>query len=75
MLDDFLREEEGNETSSFLDELEETSKMELSQEPETGFLGMTPIQRFIISFMFFLMVVIIGAFFLLVTGVIAIPIS
>lgn len=72
MLDDFLREEK-DDTSSFLDELEETSKMELTPEPETGFLGMTPSQRFIISLMFFLMVVIIGAFFLLVTGVIAIP--
>ncbi|HLD92615.1 MAG TPA: hypothetical protein VI703_00215 [Anaerolineales bacterium] len=74
MLDDFLREE-GDDTSSFLDELEESSKIELSPEPETGFLGMTPFQRFIISFMFFLMVLIIGAFFLLITGVIAIPIS
>lgn len=74
MLDDFLREE-GDDTSSFLDELEETSKLELSPEPETGYLGMTPVQRFIISFMFFLMVVIIGAFCLLITGVMAIPIS
>ncbi len=73
MLDDFLREED--DTSSFLDELEETPTIELSPEPETGFLGMTPAQRFIISLLFFLMVVIIGAFFLLVTGVIAIPIS
>jgi hypothetical protein len=75
MLDDFLREEEkSEETSSFLDEIEE-NKMELTPEPETGFLGMTPVQRFVISFMFFLMMLIIGAFFLLVTGVIAIPIS
>jgi hypothetical protein len=36
---------------------------------------MTPGQRFILSLMFFFMVAIIGAFFLLVTGVIAIPIS
>lgn len=74
MLDDFLKEDK-DESGSFLDEIEEEPKMELSPEPETGFLGMTPIQRFIISLMFFLMVVIIGAFFLLVTGVIAIPIS
>ena len=74
MLDDFLKEAK-EESSSFLDEVEEEPKMELSPEPETGFLGMTPIQRFIISLMFFLMVVIIGAFFLLVIGVIAIPIS
>jgi len=74
MLDDFLKEAK-EESSSFLDEVEEEPKLELSPEPETGFMGMTPIQRFIISLMFFLMVVIIGAFFLLVTEVIAIPIS
>jgi hypothetical protein len=65
MLDDFLRE---NETSSFLDEVSETSNMELTPEPETGFLGMTAGQRFVLAFMFFLMVVIIGAFCLLITG-------
>ncbi len=69
MLDDFLRE---NETTSFLDEVAETSNLELSAEPETGFLGMTPIQRFILAFMFFLMVAIIGAFCLLITGSIGI---
>lgn len=74
MLDDFLKEDK-DAASSFLDEVEEAPKLELSPEPETGFLGMTPIQRFIISCMFFLMVVIIGAFFLLVAGVIAIPIG
>jgi len=82
MLDDFLREEgeensaaSSDAASSFLDELEESSTLELISEPETGFLGMTPIQRFIISFMFFLMILIIGAFCLLITGVIAIPTS
>jgi hypothetical protein len=69
MLDDFLRE---NETSTFLDEVAETSNLELTPEPETGFLGMTPIQRFILAFMFFLMVLIIGAFCLLITGSIGI---
>lgn len=72
MLDDFLKEDD---TNSFLDEVEQTSKLELSPEPETGFLGMTPGQRFVIALMFFLMVLIIGAFFLLVTGVIAIPVG
>ncbi|MEX2161540.1 MAG: hypothetical protein WD751_06445 [Anaerolineales bacterium] len=70
MLDDFLKEEDA---TSFLDEVEETTKLELTAEPETGFLGMTPAQRFILSIMFFLMVLIIGAFFLLVTGIINIP--
>lgn len=71
MLDDFLREDDA---SSFLDEIEETPKMDLPAEPEVGFLGMTPFQRFVIAVMFFFMVVIIGAFCLLVTGSIGIPI-
>ncbi|MEX2143419.1 MAG: hypothetical protein WD740_02395 [Anaerolineales bacterium] len=72
MLDDFLKDED---TSSFLDEIEATTKLELTPEPETGFMGMTAVQRFVIALMFFFMVVIIGSFFLLVTGAIAIPIS
>jgi hypothetical protein len=70
MLDDFLREED---TNSFLNEIEETPKLQLEDEPETGFLGMTPFQRFVIALMFFFMVVIIGAFCLLITGSIGIP--
>lgn len=72
MLDDFLKEDDAN---SFLDEVEQTTQMELTPEPETGFLGMTPAQRFVIALMFFLMVLIIGAFFLLVTGAIALPVG
>ena len=77
MLDDFLREDK--EPSGFLDEIEEKEQpapmLELPAEPETGFLGMTAGQRFIISIMFFFMVLIMGAFCLLVTGAIAIPLS
>jgi hypothetical protein len=72
MLDDFLKEDDSR---SFLDELEETPKADLSAEPEVGFLGMTPAQRFVISIMFFFMVLIIGAFCLLITGSIGIPVS
>ena len=71
MLDDFLKDDE---TTSFLDELEESPKSELALESK-GFLGMTPFQRFLIAIMFFLFVVIIGAFCLLITGAVAIPIS
>lgn len=70
MLDDFLREED---TNSFLNEIEETPKLQLEDEPETGFLGMTAFQRFVIALMFFFMVLIIGAFCLLITGSIGIP--
>ncbi|MEX1248022.1 MAG: hypothetical protein WEA61_06025 [Anaerolineales bacterium] len=72
MLDDFLKEEDA---SSFLNEIDETPKLELSPEPEAGFMGMTPTQRFILALMFFFMVLVIGTFFLLVTGVIAIPVG
>ncbi len=71
MLDDFLKEDDSR---SFLDELEQTPKAELSTEPEVGFLGMTPAQRFVISVMFLFMVLIIGAFCLLITGSIGIPV-
>lgn len=41
---------------------------------QTGFLGMSPEQRFVIAVMFLLMVCILGAFFLLITGSVALPI-
>ena len=74
MLDDFLREDDA---SSFLDEVAEapTPQLELPEEPQVGLLGMTAGQRFVIAVMFFFMVVIIGAFCLLVTGSIGIPLS
>ncbi len=69
-MDDFAKDEEMH---NFLKEIEEASALELTPEPELGFLGMTPAQRFVIAFMFFLMVLIIGAFALLVTGAISLP--
>lgn len=70
MLDDFLREED---TTSFLNEIEETPKLQLEDEPETGFLGMTAFQRFVIAVMFFFMIVVIGLFGLFITGSMGIP--
>lgn len=72
MLDDFLRDDD---TESFLNEIQETPALTQTEDDEVGFLGMTPMQRFIISVMFFFMVVIIGAFCLLITGSIAIPLG
>lgn len=72
MLDDFLREDD---TESFLNEIQETPALIQTEDDETGFLGMTPLQRFVISVMFFFMVLIIGAFCLLITGSIAIPLG
>jgi hypothetical protein len=41
---------------------------------QAGFLGMTPEQRFVIAVMILLMVCILGAFFLLITGSVVLPI-
>lgn len=72
MLDDFLREDD---TESFLNEIQETPVAIQTEDDEVGFLGMTPVQRFVISVMFFFMVLIIGAFCLLITGSIGIPLG
>ncbi|MCW5878933.1 MAG: hypothetical protein KIS80_08715 [Anaerolineales bacterium] len=69
-MDDFAKDEE---LQNFLREIEEASALELTPEPELGFLGMTPGQRFVIALMFFLMILIIGAFALLITGAISLP--
>lgn len=70
MLDDFLRDDD---TESFLNEVQEAPMLISTEDDEVGFLGMTPLQRFVISVLFFLMVVVIGAFCLLITNSIAIP--
>ena len=41
---------------------------------QTGFLGMTPQQRFVLAVMILLMVCILGSFFLLITGSVALPV-
>ncbi len=70
MLDDFLRDDD---TESFLNEIQDSPTLAPVEDDEVGFLGMTPLQRFVISVMFFFMVLIIGVFGLLITGSIAIP--
>ncbi len=72
MLDDFLRDEE--ETSTFLDDLEDEEELfELPSDSEYGFLGMTAGQRFIVSILLMFVVLLSGAFCLLVTGSISLP--
>ena len=73
MADDFpdLRD-----SSSFLDELEEEENKPAAQSPKgntqtessTGFLGMTPVQTFIISALFFFITSIVGFFLMLLAG-------
>jgi len=75
MVDDFL---DAGDSSVFLDELEaeDNAPPPPQQEPKRGgrlstslgFLGMTPIQTFILSAMFFFSVCIIGFFLMMVTG-------
>lgn len=73
MLDDFLKDDEG--VATFLDELEDEGDLfEMSSNSNYGFLGMTAGQRLAISLMLFLLVLIAGAFFLVLTGSVAIPV-
>ena len=72
MLDDFLNDDD--EIRTFLEEIEEEEQTtSVRRQPETGFMGMTPFQRFVISMLFFLMVLITGSFCLLITGSISLP--
>ncbi len=51
------------------------SEEEYTQESSSSgmFLGMTPVQRFVIALLFFMTVAIISAFCLIVTGKVALP--
>ncbi len=71
MVDDF---QDVSDSSVFLDELEAEDRRPPPSPKRSrgstsqGFLGMTPIQTFIISAMFFFIVCLIGFFFMMVTG-------
>ena len=72
MLDDFLRDDD--DTATFLDELEDDEAVfELPSQSEYGFLGMTAGQRFMVSILLLFVVLLSGAFCLLVTGSISLP--
>ncbi|MGD2155345.1 MAG: hypothetical protein PVG32_00610 [Anaerolineales bacterium] len=64
MLDD-LRKEGGE--MSFMDEEEPTPDFEETPEDRQLFLGMTPVQRFVIAVMLLFIICILSAFCLLVT--------
>lgn len=73
MLDD-LRER-ASESDYFAEE-EPAFEYKENESPAASqslFLGMTPIQRFVIAVMALMMVCIMGTFFLLVTGKIYLP--
>jgi hypothetical protein len=71
MLDD-LRDE-----ADFVEEngepKEENHDVNTKRRSQTYFLGMTPVQRFVVAVMILLMVCILGSFFLLVSGTVALP--
>ncbi|MFC1936796.1 hypothetical protein ACFLYP_03925 [Chloroflexota bacterium] len=66
------------DTSAFLDELEDEEKPKPSPKRRSRrsmrILGMTPIQMFVISIELFLMVCILGFFFLIITDKMVLPI-
>lgn len=82
MLEDF---EEFDSTAAFPDEVdleetdaefgseEEPSRSLSKRNPAKRFMGMTPGQWFVISFELFLMVGIMGLFFMIITGRMALP--
>ena len=73
MLDD-LRSDAGYADPEPEYEYEQSPAM--APEPrKKQFLGMTPVQRFVIATMIMLMVVVLGCFFLMITGAIYLPIS
>ena len=69
MLDD-LRDD-----ADFIEE--DDSEYEYQQAASAGaqthFLGMTPVQRFVIAFMILMMICILGSFFLLITETVWLP--
>lgn len=72
MFEDFRKQAE-EATFSDKDQEEELS-VEISHNEEERFLGMNPVQRFIVALMLLFMIVILGVLFLLVTSKIVLPI-
>ncbi len=72
MLDDFLKDDE--DTVSFLDGIDDEEELfELPISSDHGFLGMSAGQRFIVSLLMMFVILLSGAFCLLVTGSISLP--
>ena len=73
-IDDVLQSYDNVETYGIYEDDEAIPFVDAEEEDsERGFLGMTPVQRFILSVMIFLMVVILGAFCLILTGKVVLP--
>ena len=72
-IDEVLQSYDNVETYGIYEDSVDTPMVEEDQSENRGFLGMTPIQRFILSVMIFLMVTILGAFCLILTGKVVLP--
>jgi hypothetical protein len=70
MFDDFRKQ---IDDTSFFNEDDKQPQSELLKQ-EHYFLGMMPVQRFIVAVMLLLMTIILGVLFLLVTSRISLPI-
>lgn len=72
MFEDFRKQAE---QADFPDEIqEELQKLEAPKKSGGHFLGMTPVQRFILTLMLLIMIIILGVLFLMVTSKIELPI-
>lgn len=58
---------------SFRDEVQQEKELAQSSHQERYFLGMTPVQRFILAILLLMMVIVLGVLFLLVTSKIVPP--
>jgi hypothetical protein len=70
MFEDFRKQ---IDDSSFTDDDEGKPPEGTGKPPRGNILGMSPAQRFIVSFMLLIMTVILGILFLMVTNKIALP--
>jgi hypothetical protein len=66
--------EQANSTVFFDDEEETETPLVSEVQVRRPFLGMTPFQRFLLSLMLLIIVFLVGAFSLLVLGLVQIPV-
>jgi len=70
MFEDFRKQAE---SADFPDEFQDEMPLETPHKGYNQFLGLTPVQRFIIALMLMFMITLIGILFLLVTEKIVFP--
>lgn len=71
MFEDFRKQAE---EADFPEEEQESEPLIEKERGDSRFLGMTPVQRFIVAVMLLFMTIILGVLFLLVTSKIVLPI-